>query len=223
MKSEIIIAVPKGRILHELKNIMPRAGIEPEADFFDEGSRKLMFNTNNSHIKLITARSFDVATFVAYGGAEVGICGSDVLAEFNYPDIYAPVDLNIGHCRLSVAEKAELADGDDPRRWSHVRVGTKYVETTKRYFAAKGIQAECVKLNGSVELAPALDMCRCIVDLVSSGKTLQENGLREIEKIADVSSRLIVSRPAFKTRHAEIDDIISRFREALPLSSGECG
>src|SRR3546814_7997505 len=118
-----------------------------------------------------------VATFVAHGAAQLGVCGNDVLMEFAYSEIYAPVDLNIGHCRLSVAEPAELAASDNPASWSHVRVATKYPYVTRRFFEARGVQAECVKLNGAMELAPALGLSSRIVDLVSSGRTLKEHGL----------------------------------------------
>jgi ATP phosphoribosyltransferase len=124
------------------------------------------------------------------------------------------VDLGIGHCRLSVAEPAELAASDDPKGWSHVRVATKYPYVTRRFFEARGVQAECVKLNGAMELAPALGLSSRIVDLVSSGKTLKENGLVEVEVIAEVTSRLIVNRAAFKTRAAEITAMIDAFRKA---------
>src|SRR5690606_29510703 len=120
----------------------------------------------------IPVRSFDVATFVAFGAAQMGVAGSDVLMEFDYAELYAPLDLGIGICRISVAEPAELAQSDDPSRWSHVRVATKYPEIARRHFAKRGVQAECIKLSGAVELAPKLGMCNRIVDLVSTGKTL---------------------------------------------------
>lgn len=211
----ITLAVPKGRILEELQPVMARAGIIPEPDFFNESSRKLQFTTNNAELTLIRVRSFDVATFVAFGAAQLGVAGSDVLMEFDFPDIYAPLDLGIGQCRISVAEARELVEKDDPARWSHVRVATKYPNITKAHFAARGVQAECIKLSGAMELAPRLGMCSAIVDLVSSGATLKANGLAEIEKIADVSSRLIVNRTALKTRGDEISLWIERFREAV--------
>ena len=142
----------------------------------------------------------DVASFVAFGAAQLGVAGSDVLMEFESPEVYAPLDLGIGRCRLSVAEPAEMVASDDPTRWSHVRVATKYPEVTRRHFARRGGQAECVKLNGALELAPRLGLSRRIVDLVSSGRTLKENGLVEIERIAEVSSRLVVNRTALKTQ-----------------------
>lgn len=210
----ITIAVPKGRILEELQPLLARAGIMPEAEFFDAHSRRLQFDTDAPHISLIRVRSFDVATFVAFGAAQLGICGSDVLMEFEYSELYAPLDLGIGICRLSIAEPAELAKNDDPARWSHVRIATKYPHVTQKHFAARGVQAECIKLQGAMELAPKLGLCRRIVDLVSSGATLAANGLVEVEKIADVSSRLIVNRTALKTRGGELGALLKRFEEA---------
>ncbi|MEQ9198501.1 MAG: ATP phosphoribosyltransferase, partial [Rhodospirillales bacterium] len=169
-------------------------------------------------VDLIRVRSFDVATFVAFGAAQLGIAGSDVIMEFNYSELYAPLDLKIGGCRLSVAAPEQLVRDEDPSTWSHVRVATKYPEITRRHFAARGVQAECIKLNGAMELAPSLGLCRRIVDLVSSGATLKANGLVEVETIADISSRLIVNRPALKTRSDEISRWIDRFREALDAS-----
>lgn len=214
MKTELVFAIPKGRILEEALPLLARAGIEPEPAFADESSRALQFATNVPGLSLIRVRAFDVATFVAHGAADLGIAGNDVLMEFAYSEIYAPVDLGIGHCRLSVAEPAEMAAGDDPRSWSHVRVATKYPNLTSQHFASRGVQAECVKLNGAMELAPRLGLTQRIVDLVSSGRTLKENGLVEVEKIADVTSRLIVNRAAFKTKAAAIAPWIERFREA---------
>ena len=211
----LVIAVPHGRILDEAMPLLRRAGIEPEAAFDDPAGRRLRFATNRGHISIIRARSFDVATFVAFGAAQLGIAGKDVLMEFDYREIYAPLDLGIGHCRLVVAEPAELAPGDDPARWSHVRVATKYPAIARRHFAARGVQAECIKLNGAIELAPALGLCRRIVDLVSTGATLKANGLVEVEHIADVSSCLIVNRTALKTRPDEVGGWIDRVREAV--------
>ena len=216
MADPIIIAVPKGRILTEAVPLLERAGITPEAAFGDEDSRALRFSTSNPGIDLIRVRAFDVATFVAHGAAQLGIVGSDVLAEFDYSELYAPVDLGIGHCRLSVAEPADMAETDDPRGWSHVRIATKYPYVTRRHFEASGVQAECVKLNGAMELAPTLGLAPRIVDLVSSGKTLKENGLVEVEVIAEVTSRLIVNRAAFKTR-AEIVPLVEAFRRAVAM------
>lgn len=214
MADPIIIAVPKGRILGEALPLLARAGIVPEAAFADEDSRALRFTTNDPGIELIRVRAFDVATFVAHGAAQLGIVGSDVLLEFDYSELYAPVDLGIGRCRISVAEPAAMAAQDDPRGWSHVRVATKYPHLTKAHFASRGVQAECVKLNGAMELAPTLGLAPRIVDLVSSGRTLAENGLVEVEVIAEVTSRLIVNRAAFKTRE-QIVPLVDAFRKAV--------
>jgi ATP phosphoribosyltransferase len=213
MTAPIIFAIPKGRILDEALPLMRGAGIEPVADFFDEDSRALMFATSDPQLQIIRVRAFDVATFVAHGAAQIGIVGSDVIDEFDYSELYAPVDLNIGHCRISVAEPAELAATDDPRSWSHVRVATKYPSLTAKHFAARGVQAECVKLNGAMEIAPLLGLSSRIVDLVSSGKTLKENGLVEVEEIAKVSARLVANRAAFKT-DARIAELVEKFRGA---------
>ena len=215
MQDKLIFALPKGRILKEAAPLLAHAGIEPEDAFFDEGVRKLRFNTNIHGLSIIRVRSFDVATFVAFGAAQLGICGSDVLMEFDYREIYAPLDLDIGHCRMAVAEPPQLATEDDPSRWSHVRVATKYPRVTRRHFAARGVQAECIKLNGAMELAPGLGLCRRVVDLVHSGATLKANDLVEIEHIADVSSRLVINRAALKTRAKEMQNWIQRFREAV--------
>jgi ATP phosphoribosyltransferase len=210
----LVLAVPKGRIATELGPLFARAGIEPEHAFADPDSRQLRFETNDPRLSLIRVRSFDVATFVAFNAAQLGVCGRDVLMEFDYPEIYAPLDLGIGKCHLAVAEPAELVKRDDPRRWSHVRVATKYPEITRRHFAARGVQAECVKLSGAMELAPSLGLCRRIVDLVSTGQTLKANGLVEVERIAEITSRLIVNRAALKTRPEEVGAFIARFRRA---------
>lgn len=215
MTAQIIIAVPKGRILKEVLPLFEAVGIVPEAAFGDEDSRALRFATNRPDIGLIRVRAFDVATFVAHGAAQLGIVGSDVLMEFDYSELYAPVDLDIGHCRISVAEPVAMAEGDDPREWSHVRVATKYPNITRRHFEARGVQAECVKLNGAMEIAPVLGLSSRIVDLVSTGGTLKANGLAEVEKIADISSRLIVNRAAFKTRAGEIVPLVEGFRRAV--------
>jgi ATP phosphoribosyltransferase len=211
----LVLALPKGRILKEVRPVLARAGIEPEPEFADEKSRKLRFATNVPGLSIVCVRSFDVATFVAFGAAQMGVAGSDVLMEFDYPENYAPLDLGIGRCRLMVAEPADMVGSDDPARWSHISVATKYPEATRRHFAARGVQAECIKLNGSMELAPALGLSRRIVDLVDTGRTLRANGLVEVEHIADVSSRLVVNRAAYKTRPDEIGGWIERFREAV--------
>ena len=210
----LVLALPKGRILQELTPLLARVGIVPEPAFADESSRQLRFKTNDPGLEIIRVRSFDVATFVAFGAAELGVAGNDILMEFDYPELYAPVDLGIGRCRLSVAAERDLAEADDPARWSHIRIATKYPAVTERHFAARGVQAECIKLNGAMELAPGLGLCRRIVDLVSTGRTLEANGLVEVERIAEITSRLIVNRSTLKTRSAELHPLVARFREA---------
>ena len=156
-----------------------------------------------------------MCTFVAFGAAQLGIAGDAVVQEFNYSEVYAPLDLNIGLCRLSVAALESLLEKEDPTSWSSIRIATKYPNLAKSFFAAKGIQVEAIKLNGSIELAPTLLMCRRVVDLISTGKTLKENGLKEIEKIMDVQSKLIVNRSAYKTKTKEIEAIISSFKSCI--------
>jgi ATP phosphoribosyltransferase len=210
----VILALPKGRILKELGPVLAHAGITPAADCMDEGSRRLRFETTDPALDVVRVRSFDVATFVAHGAAQIGVCGADVLMEFDYPEIYAPLDLGIGKCRISVAAPVG-AEEEDSSRWSRVTVASKYPNITHRHYAARGIQAEIVHLNGAMELAPSLGLSRVIVDLVDTGSTLRANGLRETEVIAHVTSRLVVNRTALKTRPEEIGGWIARFRAAL--------
>jgi ATP phosphoribosyltransferase len=214
MTRPLTLAIPKGRILDEALPMLARVGIEPEAEFHDKKSRALRFATNRPDISIIRVRAFDVATFVAHGAAQIGIVGSDVVEEFDYSELYAPVDLDIGHCRLSVAEPVDLAD-EDEAAMSHVRVATKYPYLTRRYYEARGIQAECVKLNGAMELAPSLGLSRRIVDLVSSGATLKANGLVETHVIMQVSARLVVNRAAYKMRSADLAPLVEAFRKAV--------
>ena len=210
----LVLALPKGRILDDAVPLMRRAGIALEPAFDDPGERQLRFRTDQDGLDVIRVRSRDVPTFVAFGAAHLGITGADDLMEFDYPEIYAPLDLRIGRCRLVVAGPGEDAGRDDPQRWSRVRIATKYPEITRRYFAARGVQAECIKLNGAVELAPSMGLSRQIVDLVQTGSTLKANGLVEIETIAEVTARLVVNRAALKTRTEEVTHWVERFREA---------
>jgi ATP phosphoribosyltransferase len=196
MPEPLTFAVPKGRILDEALPVMARAGLVPESAFHDKASRALSFACEGSDARIIRVRAFDVATFVAFGAAQAGIVGSDVIEEFDFSELYAPVDLDIGHCRLSLAApKAAKPAGNA----SHIRVATKYPNVTQRWFERQGVQAECIKLNGAMELAPGLGLAGQIVDLVSTGRTLKDNGLVETATIMDVSARLIVNRAALKT------------------------
>ena len=214
MPKPLIFAVPKGRILDEALPLMARAGVVPEAGFHDKSNRALSFaciseNGGGSDMRIIRVRAFDVATFVAHGAASVGIVGSDVVEEFAYPDLYAPVDLDIGHCRLSLAQPA--GQSAETGHSSHLRVASKYPNLTRRHFERQGVQAEVVKLNGAMELAPGLGLASRIVDLVSSGQTLKDNGLAEDAIILQVSARLIVNRAALKTDE-RVAALVEQFR-----------
>ena len=208
MTTGLTFAVPKGRILDEALPVMARAGVVPEDGFHDKSNRSLTFATTREDMRLIRVRAFDVATFVAHGAAQMGIVGSDVIEEFDYAELYAPVDLDIGHCHLAVAEPkgASATNGA-----SHLRVATKYPNITRRHFERMGIQAECVKLNGAMEIAPELGLAGRIVDLVSTGTTLRENGLVESSHIMDISARLIVNRAALKT-DPRVAELVEAFR-----------
>ncbi|MFC7736998.1 ATP phosphoribosyltransferase [Roseomonas sp. GCM10028921] len=213
--TDLILALPKGRILKEVQPLLARAGLVPGSDFHDEDSRHLRFPTNHPGLDVVRVRPFDVATFVAHGGAQIGICGADVLMEFDYPEIYAPLDLGVGRCRVSVAGPADDPLAEEVSRLSRITVATKYPGIARRHFAARGVQAEIVHLNGAMELAPSLGLARVIVDLVQTGSTLRANGLVEREVIAGVTSRLIVNRTALKTEPELIGAWLARFREAL--------
>tara|TARA_B100000686_G_scaffold335026_1_gene403096 strand:+ start:751 stop:1407 length:657 start_codon:yes stop_codon:yes gene_type:complete len=212
---KIIIAVPRGRILSELRFFLKKVNLKPDKSLFDENSRMLSFGSNVPFIKFVKVRSFDVCTFVAFGAAQIGIAGSDIIEEFDNQEVYSPLNLNIGKCRLSVAALKSLINREDPKTWSNIRIATKYPNITKKYFAEKGIQVETIKLNGSIELAPTLSMCRRVVDLVSTGKTLKDNGLIEVEKIFDITSKLIVNRSSLKTDSIRIKKIINKFKKGI--------
>ena len=205
---KFIFAIPKGRIWEQLAPMMDACGIVPEDDFTNPKSRKLQFSTNIENLDIIRVRAFDVATFVAYGGADLGVVGSDVIEEFEYDELYAPVDLGIGKCRLSVA----VPEGTTDSNASHIRIATKYPHLTAKHYAQKGVQAECIKLNGAMEIAPALGLASRIVDLVETGSTLKANNLIETDEILQVSSKLIVNRTALKTNPETIGDWVEKFR-----------
>ena len=210
--SKIIIALPRGRIINEIKKILAKTSFAPEKEMFNDNSRKLTFSSKRKDVDFIKVRAFDACTFVAFGAAQIGIAGEDVIKEFNYSEVYAPLELNIGHCRLSVAALKTLLKKEDPETWSNIRVATKYPNISKEHFANKGVQVDAIKLNGSMELAPSLNMCRRIVDLVSTGATLKANGLKEIEEIMKVQSKLIINRSSFKTDNKKIQSIIEEFK-----------
>ena len=209
----ITLAVPKGRILQDLLPFFAKINLQPESDFFNDNSRKLFFATNLKNLQIIKVRSFDVATFVKFGGADLGICGFDVLAEFPSKQIFSVLDLKIGKCRLSIAGKqnSQLNFANT----TSLRIATKYSNITAQYFSQKGIQAEIIKLSGAVEIASWLNLADFIVDLVSTGKTLLENNMQEISTILQVSSCLIVNRTSFKVNNLILNNIITIFNEGL--------
>ena len=210
--NKIIMALPKGRILKELVPLLEKAKITPEEEFFNPNSRKLLFTTNQKKLSIIKVRSFDVATFVAFGAAQIGVAGDDVINEFNYEEIYNLYDLKIGKCRLSVAKIKEKKPAVDKK--GHIIVATKYKNITTNYFAKKGVRAECIKLNGAVELAPKLKICSTIVDLVSTGKTLSENNLEESSLVMQITSKLIINKIAYKLMNDDITKILNKFKRS---------
>ncbi len=206
----ISIAVSKGRIFSEALPLLAHAGITPLED--PETSRKLIFETSRDDVRLVVIRAADVPTFVEYGAADIGIAGKDVLMEYGGDGLYEPLDLKIARCRLMVAGPEGA-----PRQGARIRVATKYVETARRYFAARGEQVELVKLYGSMELAPLVGLADRIVDLVDTGNTLRANGLQPLETIIEITSRLIVNKAAMKMKHEKIKELISLLSEAVEV------
>lgn len=206
----ITIALPKGRIYKEALPLLAAADIHPLED--PESSRKLILPTSRADVRLVIIRASDVPTYVEYGAADIGVAGRDTLLEQHDIDLYQPLDLKIGVCRMVVAEPVGLAAQDDPRQWERIRIATKYPHITRSHFSSKGIQTEIIKLYGSMELAPLVGLSDRIVDLVSSGATLRENGLVEVEHIADITSRLVVNKAAMKLKHRAIQDLIQRIQ-----------
>ncbi len=212
----ITLALSKGRIFDESRPLLAAAGIAPLED--PESSRKLIIATQDPTLRLVVVRASDVPTYVQYGAAELGVAGKDVLLEHSahWGDrgLYQPVDLGIARCRLCVAVPAGFDYASAVRRGARLRVATKYVQTAREHFAAKGVHVDLIKLYGSMELAPLAGLADVIVDLVSSGSTLRANNLVEVEQVAAISSRLIVNQSALKTRRAEIAPLIERIEAA---------
>ncbi|MCR8921559.1 ATP phosphoribosyltransferase [Dasania sp. GY-MA-18] len=205
---DIIIALTKGRILKETLPLFAAAGIEPLEDI--SKSRKLIFETNQPHVKLIVIRGSDVPTYVQHGAADIGVSGKDMLLEVDGADLYEPLDLQIAKCRLMTAAMVgrELPKG-------RVRVATKFVNIAKQHFAAQGQQADIIKLYGAMELAPLMDLADIIVDIVDTGNTLKANGMQPLDHIADVSSRLVVNKAAMKRKHQRIQELIDKLAQAV--------
>ncbi|MFQ5428143.1 MAG: ATP phosphoribosyltransferase [Thermodesulfobacteriota bacterium] len=211
-KDMLTFALPKGRILQSARGLFKAAGIDFSVIL--QNDRRLIAEDPAQGLRFMVVRSQDVPTYVEHGAADVGIAGRDVLLE-NERDLYEPLDLDIGTCRMVVAEPAELSEKDDPSKWTHIRVATKYPNITLRHFLEKGIEVEIIKLYGSIELAPLLGLSERIVDLVETGETLKKNGLVEVEDIMTVSSKLICNRASLKTRPDRIRDVIERLSAAV--------
>lgn len=203
----VTLALSKGRILEESLPLLQRAGIVPEEDLAK--TRRLIVGTNVPEVQLVVIRAADVPTYVRHGAADLGIAGKDVLLEDGSEGLYELADLRLARCRLMVAEPAGMAQNDDPRNWTRLRIATKYVRITERHFAAKGIQTDIIHLYGSMELAPLVGLADRIVDLVSSGKTLAANGLVAVEHVVDVSAWLVANRAAMKTKFEALRPVIA--------------
>ncbi len=211
MKQRLTIALSKGRILKDTLPLLEQAGIQPLEDI--SKSRKLIFDTNLEHVKLLVIRATDVPTYVEYGAADLGVAGKDVLMEHGAQEMYEPLDLNIARCRLMTAGMVE----EKPVR-GRLKVATKFVNVTKQYYAEQGIQVDIIKLYGAMELAPIMGLADRIVDIVDTGNTLRANGMRPLEEIASISTRLVVGKAAMKMKHGLIQPLIERLADAVERS-----
>ncbi len=213
MSTRLTLALSKGRIFDETLPLLARAGIRVLDD--PETSRKLILATNRDDVRVVLVRASDVPTYVQYGGADLGVAGSDVLIESPGDGLYRPLDLRIARCRMSVAVRADFDYASAVRQGSRIRVATKYTVTARQHFADKGVHVDLIKLYGSMELAPLTGLADAIVDLVSSGGTLKANGLVEVERIADVSSRLVVNQAALKLKRDAMQPLIEALESAV--------
>jgi ATP phosphoribosyltransferase len=213
MKNGLTLALPKGRLLDPALDLLRELGVSG----IDPDSRKLIFRDAGRDLEILLLKPADVPAYVTYGAADLGVVGKDILLE-QEPDVYEPLDLGFGFCRLVVAEPRALWERDDPAKWSWVRVATKYPRLTEQYFSARGIQVEIVRLDGSIELAPLVGLAERIVDLVQSGETLRANGLVEVAEITSSTARLIVNRASMKTEHAAVTRLIDDMRARLKVS-----
>ena len=208
----ITIALSKGRIFDETLPVLEAADIWPTDD--PETSRKLIIGTNRSDVRVIIVRASDVPTYVQYGSADMGVAGKDVLLEHGGDGLYQPLDLGIARCRMMVAVRDDFDYDAALRRGARIRVATKYMQTAREHFAAKGMHVDLIKLYGSMELAPLVGLADAIVDLVSSGATLKANQLRAVEEIRAISSRLVVNRAALKLKRVRIQPLLESFARA---------
>ena len=208
----ITIALSKGRIFDETVPLLKAAGIVARGD--PETSRKLILPTNQREVRLIIVRATDVPTYVQYGAADLGVAGKDVLDEHGGQGLYQPIDLGIARCRMVVAVREGFDYRRAVRQGARLRVATKYVQTAREHFAAKGVHVDLIKLYGSMELAPLTGLADAIVDLVSTGKTLKANRLKAVEEIAPLSARLIVNQTALKLKRGAIQPLLDAFARA---------
>jgi len=214
----ITIALSKGRIFDETLPLLQAAGITPLEQ--PESSRKLILATNRADVRLIIVRASDVPTYVQYGAADMGIAGKDVLNEHGGSGLYQPLDLNIARCRMMVAVREDFDYESAVRQGARLRVATKYVQTAREHFAAKGVHVDLIKLYGSMELAPLVGLSDAIVDLVSSGNTLKANHLKAVEEISIITSRLVVNQASLKLKRAGIQPILDAFSQAVSQLMG---
>ena len=208
MTQKLTIALTKGRILKQTLPLLQAAGLSPTEDI--ESSRKLIFDTHHSQVRLVILRGSDVPTYVRHGAADVGVVGKDMLLEFGADGLYEPLDLGIARCRLMTAGFS----GKETAR-TRIRVASKFVNIAKQYYSGKGIQADIIKLYGAMELAPLMDLADEIVDIVDTGNTLRANGMTALEHIADISTRLVVNKAAMRTRHQLIQEVIEALAQAV--------
>ena len=213
MHEGLTIALSKGRIFKETLPLLANAGIVPADD--PATSRKLILDTNREDVKLVIVRAQDVPTYVEYGAADLGVTGKDVLMEYGRDGLYEPLDLGIARCRMMVAGRP---DDDRPRR--RLRVATKFVNTSRAFYAEQGIQVEIIKLYGSMELAPLVGLADRIVDLVDTGNTLKANGLTPMEHIADISTRLVVNKASMKMKHRAVTSFVEHMARAVEKGKG---
>jgi ATP phosphoribosyltransferase len=211
VKPSLTIALPKGRLFRASVDLLTKVACGVEA--LGEG-RRLIFVDPVRHTHFLILRPVDIPTYVEYGAADVGIVGKDVLEEWDR-DVYEPLDLNFGRCRLVVAQPHNLPKERSLTDWSYIRVATKFPRITERYFSTKGVPVEIIRLSGSIELAPLVGLCERIVDLVDTGRTLAENGLEEVDEIMQVTARLIVNRASHKTKYERVTDLVGRLKQAI--------
>lgn len=209
---ELVLALSKGRIFDETMPLLHEAGIEVLED--PESSRKLILPTNQPSVRVIIVRASDVPTYVQYGAADFGVAGKDVLQEHSHAGLYQPIDLHIAKCRLSVAVRHDFDYANAIRQGARLRVASKYVEAAREHFAKKGVHVDLIKLYGSMELAPLVGLADVIVDLVSTGNTLKANNLVEVERIQEITSRLIVNQASLKLKRQILQPILNAFKKA---------